>query len=124
MRSIYAEWERGEFSSVEWADPAIEFVRAGEGRATIRGLAGMAEAWGDWLHAWQGFRAGAEEYRDLGGSVLVLNFFSGVGKTSGLEVGQVQTRGASVFHIREGKVTKLAIYADRSQALADLGLEE
>jgi hypothetical protein len=53
---------------------------------------------------------------------LVLNFFSGVGKTSGLEVGQVQTRGASVFELREGKVTRLLVYADRARAFADLGL--
>jgi hypothetical protein len=45
-----------------------------------------------------------------------------VGKTSGLEVGQVQTRGASVFELREGKVTRLLVYADRARAFADLGL--
>jgi ketosteroid isomerase-like protein len=72
--------------------------------------------------AWENFRGGAEEYRDLGESVLVLNFFSGVGKTSGLEVAHVQTRGASVFELREGKVTRLLVYADRAQAFADLGL--
>jgi hypothetical protein len=45
-----------------------------------------------------------------------------VAKKSGLEVAQTQTEGASLFHIRGGKVTKLLRYWDREGALADLGL--
>jgi ketosteroid isomerase-like protein len=52
VRSIYAAWERGDFSSAEWADPQIEFERAGEETpdpGNWRGLAGMAEGWRDFL---------------------------------------------------------------------------
>ena len=54
--------------------------------------------------------------------VLVLYHFFGRGKASGLELGQVRTQAAHVFHVREGQVIKLVIYLDRDRAFADLGL--
>jgi hypothetical protein len=50
--------------------------------------------------------------------------FSGRGKTSGLEVGDIRMAGANLFHVRGRKVTKLVLYWDRERAFADLGLEE
>ena len=71
---IYAEWERGEFGSVEWADPEIEWVMTGgpaPGSSTR--LAGMAEGWRNFLSAWDWYRVEADEYRELDdGRVLVL----------------------------------------------------
>ena len=70
-------------------------------------------------------RAEADEYRALDDErVLVLMHFSGRGKTSGLEVGDIQMKGANLFHVRDGKVTRLVLYWDRERAFADLGLEE
>ena len=126
VRSIYAAWERGEFGSPEWLHPEIEFVIAdGPDPGSWTGLAEMAEGWNDFLDAWEGFRAEAEEYREIDGErVLVLAQNSGRGKTSGLELGQVLTRPANLFHIREGSVVKFVIYWDRDRAFADLGLAE
>jgi ketosteroid isomerase-like protein len=124
VRSIHAAWERGDYSSAEWADPAIEYVIVG-GPSPGRwvGLAGMAEAWRGWLNAWEGYRGEAEEYRDLDGErVLVLSRFHGRGKLSGVELGQMGAKGASVYHIRDGKVTRIVIYFDRDRTFADLGL--
>ena len=45
----------------------------------------------------------------------------GRGAGSGVEVDQ---RRASVFHVRNGKVARLALYWDRDRALADLGLAQ
>jgi hypothetical protein len=46
VRPIYAAWERGDFTSAEWAHPDIEFVVADSVDAgSVTGLAGMAEAW-------------------------------------------------------------------------------
>ena len=65
------------------------------------------------------------EYRELDGErILVFDSFSGRGKTSGLELGDVQTPGALVFHLHDGKVIRIVSYWDRDRALADLGLEE
>jgi ketosteroid isomerase-like protein len=56
--------------------------------------------------------------------VLVLFHFSGRGKTSGLDVGQISTKGANLFHLRGGKVTKLVQYLDRAKAFEAVGLSE
>lgn len=124
VQSIYAAWECGDFSSAEWADPEIEFVSAdGPTAGSRRGLAGMADANRSFLSTWEEFRIQAEEYRELDGDrVLVLIHRSGRGKTSGLELGQILTKGAQLFHVREGKVTRFVNYYDRGKALADLGL--
>ena len=124
VRSIYAAWEGGDFSSVEWAHPEIEYVQAdGPAPGSWTGLAEMAEAWRGILSPWEKLRVEAEKYRELDGErVLVLNHFSGRGKTSGVEVGQIWTRAASLFHVRDGKVMRLVQYWDHTRALADLGL--
>ena len=124
VRSIYADWERGDFGTADWAHPEIEYVRAeGPEPGTWMGLAGLAEGARVYLDAWDDFRFVVDEYRELdNGRVLVLDHRSGRGKTSGLELGQMRTQSAHVFHIRDTKVTKLVIYLDRDRALADLGL--
>jgi ketosteroid isomerase-like protein len=124
VRSIYAAWESGDFSSAGWADPDFEYVHAdGPSPGTFKGVAGMADAWRDWLRAWEEFRVEVDEYRELDDErVLLLIRRSGRGRTSGLDLGQLRTQGAALFHVRDGKVTRLINYWDRERALAELGL--
>jgi ketosteroid isomerase-like protein len=124
VRSIYAAWEGGDFSSTEWAHPEIEYVFAdGPDPGSWTGPTGMTEGWRDWIAVWKDLRIEAEEYRELDGErVLVLIHSGGRGKTSGLEVGHIRTELANLFHVRSGKVTRLVTYFDRVRALADLGL--
>jgi ketosteroid isomerase-like protein len=126
VRSVYADWERGDLSSAEWADPEIEFVIAdGPSPGQWTGVSGMAQGTRDILSAWDDLRIHAEEYRELDdGRVLALDHGIGRGRTSGLDIGQMRTKGASLFHLRDGKVTRLVSYLDRDRALADLGLKE
>jgi ketosteroid isomerase-like protein len=126
VRSIYAAWERGDYSSVDWADPEIEFVVPdGPTRGHSTGLAAMAESTREYLGAWEDVRFLVDDYRELDGErVLALVHQSGRGKASGLDLAKVGTKRASLFHIRDGKVTRLILYWDGGRALADLGLKE
>jgi hypothetical protein len=75
------------------------------------------------LNEWEDIRLEPEEYRELDGErVLVLIRHYGRGKTSGLEIGQIHSKGANLFHIRAGKVTRIVVYFEREHALADLSL--
>jgi ketosteroid isomerase-like protein len=124
VRSIYADWERGDFGSVDWAHPEIEYVHVdGPAPGSWRGFAEVAEAWRGFLSAWEELSVAAEEYLELDDErVLVLSHFSARGKTSGLEARDLGTREANLFQLRDGKVTRLVLYWDRERAFADLGL--
>jgi ketosteroid isomerase-like protein len=122
VRSIYAAWERGDFSS--WAHPEIEYVIAdGPAPGTWTGLAAMAAGFRDFLSAWEDFHPAAEEFRQLNDErVLVLQRYRGRGKASALEIEQMRGEGAALFKIDSGKVIRFVHYFDRGRALADLGL--
>jgi ketosteroid isomerase-like protein len=125
VRSIYVDWERGDFSRADWADPDIEFVifdaisgspvRSKGLREMARGLTAAIEVVGE-------VRTAPVEYRELDtGRVLVFVRRSSIGKRSGIGI---EVEGANLFQISEGKVTRLVTYWDRDRALADLGLED
>jgi ketosteroid isomerase-like protein len=124
VRSILKAWESGDFTSVDWADPEIEYVVAdGPEPGSWTGLAGLSEAAATGLRAWKDYRVEVDEYRELDDErVLFLFHGMGRGKTSGLDLGQLPQNSAYVFYVREGKVTKLVFYMSRDRALADLGL--
>jgi ketosteroid isomerase-like protein len=123
VRSIYAAIGHGDFGSADWADPEIEYVRAdGFEPDSLIGRDGLVVAMRSLFGALEDFRIEAEDYRELDAErVLVLTNASARGKGSGLALGQ---KGAEVFEIQAGKVTRIVTYFDRANALADLGLEE
>ena len=122
--SIYAAWERGDFSSVDWAHPEIEYVRIGVlAGGTWIGLEGMKEGFLDWVRVWRDWTVTAEDYRELDVErVLVLYRDSGRMKESGPEGTRVENKGASLFHLRDQLVTRIVQYYFRDRAFADLGL--
>jgi ketosteroid isomerase-like protein len=122
VRSILQEWERGDFSSAEWAHPEIEYLSADPVLLLDGvGLGEMAKAWRNWLGAWEDFHVDGDKYRQLDGErVFVFVRYSGRGNPGGLQVEPIDA--ACLFHLHDGKVVKLVLYWDRDRALADLGL--
>jgi hypothetical protein len=121
VRSIYAPWEGGDYSSAEWAHAEIEVVAVGgPDPGNWKGLPAVVNAFREHLNAWGEYRSEVEECRELDGErVLVLIQVTARGKTSGLEGAN---KGANVFHLQDGKVTRLVLYWDRGHAFAELGL--
>jgi ketosteroid isomerase-like protein len=129
VRSIFAAWERGDFSGTDWADAEIEWVFLPGGElspVTAKGRTEMRKTARAVLAPWAELRVVAEEYRELDSErVLVLDKSHGRGKASGMEIAQFQPSSAHLFHVRDGRVTRLVVYdVDRDRAFADLGLEE
>ena len=126
VRSIYAEWERGDFTRADWADPEIEYSWVeGPAPRTWTGLKGMAEANQDVLGAWDDVRLEAMQYREIDNQHVFVQFVQhGRGKASGLDLAQIHLQAAHLFEVREGRVCKLVVYWDRERAFADLGLKE
>jgi ketosteroid isomerase-like protein len=127
VRSIYKAQAEGDFSAADWADPDIEYVIVdGPAPGRWRGLAGLAEAWRGVIDVWANLRVTVDDYRSLDGErVLALTRFeSGHGKLSGIDIAATHPTSAGIFHIRDGRVTRLVNYFDRDRALAELGLAE
>lgn len=122
VHSIYAVWERGDFSRADWADPEIEFV-LGDGPDPGKhvGLRAMAERWREQLSPWKDLKVDADDYRNLDEErVLVCGRMTGRGKTGGV---LTETSFISLLHVHKRRITRPVLYWDRNRALADLGLE-
>jgi ketosteroid isomerase-like protein len=121
VRSLYAEWEAGDFSSTQWAHPEIELVVAdGPSPGSWTGVRAMVAGFRGFLGAWESWRIEADEYRKLDGErVLVLVQITAHGRRSGIAVGQAR---ANLVHLHDGRVTRLVSYWDRERAFADLDL--
>ena len=115
MRSIYADWEREDFSNADWAHLEMEYTIA-DGPQPGTWIGHMPKGFRDWTSALEGYRTEAEEYRELdAGRVLVLTRASGA---------PVEATHLALYTLSGGKVTQLQVFDDRQQALEAAGLAE
>jgi ketosteroid isomerase-like protein len=125
VRSIYAKWERGDFSSTEWADAGIEFAFLdGPEPGCWTGIAQMADVWRRVLSEFDGFGTEGARYLELeDGRIAALTRFHGRAKQSGLELSQMPSDQLAIFEVRDGRIVRIELAWDAA-VLAHLGLED
>jgi uncharacterized protein len=119
VRELYDGWARGDFSAgAELLAPDFEWlqlagaVEPGSHRGEEAGsaLRRIFEVWAD-------FSVRAEEFIDAGEKVVVVARSRGTAKRSGMELDQVF---AYVWTVRDGKLVRNEVFADRRAAFASL----
>jgi ketosteroid isomerase-like protein len=121
VKRIFEAWGRGDFSSVEWADPEIEFSIPGPDPYVHRGVEAAGRAWAEFLDAFEDLSIVGEEFHDAGDKVIVEQTFRGKGKGSGIPIDDIP--GAAVLTLRDGKVIRFQGYVTLAEALASAGLD-
>jgi uncharacterized protein len=86
---------------------------------TWRGHDGALAFAEEWLEAWEEFRVEPEDFVVSEDAVLAKVHYWGRGRGSGIEVTE---SWYYAYRLRAGKITSWRPYADRAEALADLGL--
>ena len=119
VRSIFAAWERGDFSSADWAGPEIEFVIVdGIYGESATGLPERAEGFRGFLSTWDRYSIEADEYCELDSQrVLVLVHDGGRGRASGLDLGSIKGERAMLFHVGHGREAFRGSTGRREQVL-------
>ena len=123
LRPIYDEWARGNWQPrFDVYAPDMQWGWSEE----FPGVAGVApdpvdrsDRLREWLSGWEDWRCEAEEFIAIGESVLVLTRYRGHGKGSGAGV---DTSGAHLWTLRDGRVVRLVIYSSREKARKAAGL--
>jgi ketosteroid isomerase-like protein len=88
-------------------------------RQTYEGIAGAREFLADWVGAWEDWELEVEELHDAGDRVVAVARQRGTSKATGLPV---DMHFAQVWTIRDGRQTRMEMYADPDEALRAVGL--
>jgi len=107
-------------------DPEIEWDARGAQWLTDLGFdgvyighEGVREAMRGWLSAWESIAYRPDELIDAGDDVLAFVTISARGRASGLEVTYEHPQ---LWTLRDGKVVRMRVFADRAAALQAAGL--
>jgi ketosteroid isomerase-like protein len=103
------------------ADSEWHVAREDPDSAVYRGVAAITKHQERWIDSYPDLKLEASEAKANGDQVFAWVRVVGHGAGSGLPV---DMRLAHVVTFRDGKITRLDVYYDRSEALRAVGLEE
>ena len=89
--------------------------------SSIKGRESVAAYHRETFDTWEEYRLVADEYRDLGDSVLVLGCVEGRGKGSGVPV---TAPWAAIYELRDGRLFRARPFLDHDEALRAADLTE
>lgn len=99
-------------------DPEIEvYTEPGlVNSGTYRGHEGFMRWQQQWMEAWEEFRMEPAEFIEVSDEIVVVPLHQvATGKGSGIEV---EMDIAYLFEVRDGRLTRLHLYADKGRALS------
>jgi ketosteroid isomerase-like protein len=124
LQRVYRAWAEGDVrGDTSIYDPHIVYLsQPGDpDRGPHLGLGATGEYYRDFLASWDDWRIEADEYREVGDSIVVRARRTGIGKGSRVPVED------EVFHVwsfRGGKVIRMEVFRNEAEALEAVGLTE
>ncbi len=100
---------------LDWSQSEGPLQGVFEGLDGVRGWVAMTR------DAFESFSIEPIEFADSGDHVVMWSRVGGKGRGSGIEV---NAKGTTLWEIRDGKVTRMALYQSDDEALGDAGLAE
>jgi ketosteroid isomerase-like protein len=88
---------------------------------TYEGIEGANAFLSEWIGAWDHWEVEAEAFHDAGDKVVAIMHQRGQSKATGAPVDMYY---AQVWTLDEGKLTRMEMYSDQSEALRAVGLLE
>jgi ketosteroid isomerase-like protein len=123
VRGILDAYLAGDFqTALGRIDPEVEFDLSMRPDGKVyRGHDGIVEGLRTWTGTWEDYSLEITELIDAGEHVIAVDRQSGRGKGSGM---LLEHSFSNVYTLRDGKVIRVAVFANREDALRAAGVSE
>jgi ketosteroid isomerase-like protein len=126
LRRFYEYFNQGDIDALlELCSPEVEIYKDPDVVEMVaafmpRGRERVAQYLRGWLDSWDAYLARPEEFLGSGEEVAVLTHLRARGRNSQFEIEEDM---ADVFTVRNGSVSRLRLYVQRTDALKAIGLD-